>query len=106
MSLAIDIDKVSGVLLSDGRWYKVAWNSSERRYDFDADAYEVGEFWENPPGNHKNHLMLPGGAQIEAGIPSLGFRFTTDNEMRLVGPFNSIIALQMDYERATKHDST
>ena len=36
MSLAIDVDNVTNVLLSDGKWYGVKDNS------FDVDAWEVG----------------------------------------------------------------
>ena len=42
MSLAIDVDKVGGVLLADG-WHKVRWQDG--RSTFDIDAYEYVREW-------------------------------------------------------------
>jgi hypothetical protein len=100
MSLALDIDKVKAVLLRDGQWYSIKWNAAKRRYSFDLDAYEIGEFWVNT-GERKSHMLLPGGIEQQAGIPATGFEFVADDGRVIAGPLTSILAMEMDYKITT-----
>ena len=76
MSLAIDVDTVTDVLLADC-WHPVTDRS------FDLDAYEF---------LYESRLLVGGGD--EAGVPSTGFTFTTDTGDRLTGPLTAILALK------------
>jgi len=64
MSLAIDIDKVNEVLLSDG-WHVVVFEKGKST--FDIDAYE---FLEHREGG-KDPLVRVGGGTVD-GVPSTG----------------------------------
>lgn len=87
MSLAIDVDNVTNVLLADG-WHGVANGS------FDIDAYEF--VIEDRP--------VHGGG--ESGISASGFVFdSTKTGRRVYGPLTSIIAVQTKREKLTSSDS-
>lgn len=87
MSLYIDIDTVTSVLLADGQWYDVLDRS------FDLDSYEM---------HHEQHVILGGGNV--AGVPSTGFRFVTrglnpdaiGSRRLIMGPLTAILALEVD----------
>ena len=75
MSLAIDVDEVSAVLLADG-WHEVGDQS------FSLAAYEY----------------IHGGATIhkggEAGLTSTGFRFSDAGGYVMYGPLTAILAVR------------
>jgi hypothetical protein len=77
MSLYIDTDKITEVLLTDGEWYEVEDGS------FDLDSYEM--HWDG-------RLVLPGGAVD--GIPATGFTFKTPYEGYIYGPLTSVVAVR------------
>jgi hypothetical protein len=86
MSLAIDTDLVTDVLLSDG-WHHVEDDS------FDIDSYEYLDTW----WNETDKSILKLGAGQEPLIPTRGFSFrekSDDKNVRTVGPLTSIIALR------------
>jgi len=74
MSLAIDVDRVSHVLLSDG-WHVVVDNS------FSIDAYEF----------ISKQTSVHGGGQ--SGVCASGFTFKS-HEGNFAGPLTSIIAIR------------
>lgn len=87
MSLVIDVDKVSAVLLPDG-WYTAA------DWSFTIDAYEY--VW----GSADNMLML-GGGQCNL-VPSTGFSFTEESGAVISGPLTAVLAVRQEHEqRAT-----
>ena len=75
MSLAIDIDNVTAVLLADG-WHKVA------RESFDMDAFEFV---------HEERTVHGGG---ECGVSATGFSFWTPDDDLVSGPVTSIVAVR------------
>lgn len=75
MSLHIDVDDVTAVLLDDG-WHEVLEQS------FELDAYEC--FFED-------QRVLGGGTD---GISATGFAFTADDGV-ICGPANAIRALRL-----------
>ncbi len=77
MSLEIDVDKVTDVLLTDGKWYKIVEGS------FGFDAYEF--YWEDgsQDGFHWTMTHQP--------IASLGFEFISNGKV-YSGPITSIVA--------------
>ena len=81
MSLAIDVDRVSEVLLPDGKWHKVIGKS------FDTDAYEY---------MHEGKTIFGGGSAKET-IPSTGARWTElaedGNERVVFCPLTAIQAV-------------
>jgi hypothetical protein len=89
MSLAIDIDKVSRVLLADG-WYTVAFD--ERKVSsFDLDAYEYLQYPKDP--RRGPHVLLGGG--VLPLVPSTGFVFKDAETKRLIyGPITAILAVE------------
>ena len=81
MSLAINIDRISGVLLADG-WEDVEVGT------FTLDAYELVE--RNDDGS--SHMWHAGGAH---GICSQGFRFECrEGSGVIAGPLTSILAVR------------
>lgn len=74
MSLAINTDKVTGVLLADG-WHDVKGKS------FDLDSYEY--VWED-------RLVHGGGA---SDVCATGFTFTDGQGSRYAGPLTAIQAV-------------
>ncbi|OBK75442.1 hypothetical protein [Mycobacterium sp. 1164985.4] len=85
MSLAIDVNSVTAVLLPDG-WHKVADRS------FDLDSYEFVEFHPDP---HRNPYPPLSGGQ-ETLIPACGFRFIEDDDegTPIEGPLTSVVAVR------------
>lgn len=102
MSLAIDVDDVTAVLLADG-WHEVANRS------FELDAYEYlwsgmvdvtveglrqgrGEF-----GGDRKPLVVHAGGN--SGICATGFAFTEkgqDGPVQIAGPLTSILAIRCE----------
>lgn len=74
MSLAIDVDKVSAVLLADG-WHEVTGAS------FDIDSYEF---------LHQDVLLHGGGS---SGVCAAGFVFTS-GDITMYGPLTAILAVR------------
>lgn len=75
MSLAIQVDEITAVLLADG-WHDVHGKS------FDIDSYEF----------KSERLLLHGGGRD--GISASGFDFTAADGIRLTGPLSSILAVR------------
>jgi hypothetical protein len=98
VSLAINPDHVTEVLLADG-WHQVD-DMAPDRSSFDLDSYE----YELPhPDDNREGLVLHGGGQ--SGICATGFTFTEpvyeDGECHLcqiTGPLTSILAVRMRYQ--------
>lgn len=86
MSIWIDTNKVSAVLLADG-WHKVDKGT------FDLDAYEF----------HDNGHMIHGGGK--SGICATGFEFRTRGQP-VCGPMTSILAVRMVSGRERKTRGT
>jgi hypothetical protein len=81
MSLAIDMNKITQVLLPDGEWYEVSDAS------FELDSYEF--VWEN-------HVIL-GGGNCD-GVVSTGAtwkRSLGSMDIRYVAPLTSIMAVRL-----------
>lgn len=86
MSLLIDIDRISAVLLPDG-WHSVA-PLPDGRSSFVVDSYELFE------GGGGGYPVLRGG-QV-SGIVSTGFEFTETGTLKVyVGPLTSVMALRI-----------
>jgi hypothetical protein len=88
MSLAIDVDRITHVLLADG-WHKVVGRS------FDLDSYEyIQKSDEHEPGEHQSQPipLLRGGAV--AGIPSTGACWNEAGDIRLSCPLTAILAVK------------
>jgi hypothetical protein len=79
MSLAIDTDNITRVLLADG-WHDVANQS------FDIDSYEY--MW-------CERLVHGGG---NSGICASGFTFTTTDGLFVCGPLTSVLAVEQGQE--------
>jgi len=75
MSLYIEVDKITRVLLSDG-WYEVHNES------FTLDSYEFGYGDE----------ILHGGGQSR--VCATGFAFLTDTKIRIAGPLTALLAVE------------
>lgn len=80
MSLSIDTDRVTAVLLADGRH-----TVKDSTFDLDSYEYRWGE------------LRLLSGGQCPH-VTSTGFTFSDDTGSRLYGPVTSILAVR------TRHD--
>ena len=86
MSLAIDIDKTTRVLLADG-WHTVDEHS------FYIDSYEY--LWHHE-GHNSPDLVHGGGS---SGICAAGFGFLDSETQELMfGPLTSILAVQANRE--------
>jgi len=82
MSLAIDTDKVTHVLI-EGNWHKVEGQS------FDIDAYEFVEM------HGSERFVVHGGGH--GGITSSGFRFIeSGGGGEIVGPLSAIQAVRLN----------
>lgn len=77
MSLAIDVDTVTHVLLAD-RWHTVKGTS------FAMDAYEY---------IYQGELVLGGGQA--AGVPSTGAEWTEPNGSHIACPVSAILAVRV-----------
>lgn len=75
MSLSIDTDAVTSVLLADG-WHNVA----DQSFDLDSYEYVWGERIVHGGGNY--------------GICATGFTFTTNAGITLSGPLTSLLAVR------------
>lgn len=78
MSLYIDVDKVTGVLLADG-WHLVADKS------FDLDAYEY---------HREDYVLLEGGG--ESSVPATGARWYEGEitQTKFFCPLTAILAVR------------
>lgn len=79
MSLYIDVDKVTEVLLADG-WHAVEDGS------FDLDSYEY---------HHGDHMLHGGG---NYGVCATGFTFRNADGHSMFGPLTAILAVKTDEE--------
>lgn len=84
MSLAIEVDDVTSVLLTDG-WHKVIDKS------FEIDAYEF---------THEKELRV-GGGQVE-GVSSTGVRWKEPEGSWIACPFERILAVRYLPEKRDK----
>ena len=86
MSLAIDVNTVTAVLLPDG-WHNVADRS------FDIDSYEFVEHHRPDPHRYTQALLSEGGEPL---IPASGFRFIEDDgdATPIEGPLTSVLAVR------------
>lgn len=85
MSLAIDVDTVTAVLLADG-WHTVAEQS------FNLDSYEY--IWHHPGHDRYDgefEVLHSGGTN---GVCATGFEFTTTEGSYMTGPLTAILAVQ------------
>lgn len=97
MSLSIDVDTVTAVLLADG-WHTVVNGS------FDLDAYEylwsgidgvkVADLrkYPNERGGDRDPILLHGGGN--SGVCATGFSFTAEDGDRVSGPLTAILAVR------------
>jgi hypothetical protein len=83
MSLAIEIDDVSAVLLADG-WHIVADDS------FTIDSYE---FVDGKDSRGDRVVVHGGGAE---GICAVGFAFKRADETVICGPLTAVLAVRTD----------
>jgi hypothetical protein len=87
MSLCIDVNAVSAVLLADG-WHEVAHAS------FNLDAYEYA--WSGDASligtNYLDMKLLHGGG--ESGICATGFGFEAPDGSRMFGPLSAVLAVR------------
>ena len=88
MSLAIDVDHVTHVLLTDG-WHEVA-NAS-----FAIDAYEF-LWWGRRCKEHQDPVVLHGGGN--SGICATGFSFEATDGSSVAGPLTAIVGVRRRYE--------
>lgn len=82
MSLAIDVDRVTDVLLSDG-WHHV------EDFSFSLDSYEYVWGKESTPGNV--FVLHGGGAN---GITATGFSFKEKGQTYTAGPLTAVQAVR------------
>lgn len=83
MSLALQLDKVSWVLLAN-EWYEVYQQS------FSLDSYEY--LWEEQ--------IIHGGGQ--SGLCAIGFMFEDTSRNHLAGPLSSIQAIRYNHKANVK----
>ncbi len=81
MSLALDIDRITAVLLADG-WHAVA------DYSFTIDAYEY--LW----GAADREPVLLGGQ--DRHITASGFQFRSTGNDLISGPLTSVLAVRTE----------
>jgi len=84
VSLAIDVDNVTEVLLADG-WHVVLRDS------FDLDSYEYISANEYQRERDDFTLLHGGG---NSGICSIGFSFLTGAHTRMAGPLSAVLAVK------------
>ncbi len=87
MSLQINIEKITGVLLADG------WHNAE---GFGLDAYELGGYYHDPDwGSGVLFGCEHGGGQ--SGVCAAGFAFRDpDSGVTVCGPLTAILAVSGD----------
>lgn len=96
MSILIDIDKVTSVLLADG-WHDVAWKDDESTFELDAYEYVDGDHYRNVQqkgGDPSSAVRLAGGAEENVGVPATGFVFATASGEIMAGPITAILAVR------------
>ena len=82
MSLAISVESVAAVLLSDG-WHEIKAGS------FELDSYEFGY----PFNNAEMKFIHLGG---QGGVCATGFQFDEADGIRFYGPLTAIQAVRME----------
>jgi hypothetical protein len=84
MSLAINIDRVTAVLLPEVGWVQVGWDreGKEQFSTFDLDAYEYRNVGEDFTYSQDDKS------------PSIGFHFVDSDGHVIMGPITSILAIQ------------
>ena len=86
MSLLIDIDKVTAILLADG-WHDV-FRQEDGTSSFDVDSYEYAEV----DTDGEPHLLHGGG---DSGVCAVGFRFQENRlDFCISGPLTAILAVR------------
>lgn len=96
MSIAIDIDKVTAVLLADG-WHDVAWKKSESTFELDSYEYVDGDHFKKlaaKGSDPTSAFRLVGGAEESVGVPATGFSFRTGSGENMAGPITAILAVR------------
>lgn len=94
--MAIDIDKVTAVLLADG-WHDVAWRDDESTFEIDAYEYIDGDHFRDlmqRGGDGSSAVRLGGGAEEGVGVPATGFMFATGAGEVMAGPITAILAVR------------
>jgi hypothetical protein len=86
MSLAIDVDLVTAVLLADG-WHQVAPQS------FNIDAYEF---------MNEGIALLGGGQEREAGVPAAGAVWTEKDRSQVYCPLTAVFAVKTRQGKAKR----
>jgi|TARA_Y100000310_G_C20637676_1_gene792082 hypothetical protein len=94
MSLAIDVDDVVSVLLSDGEWYGV------QDYSFTIDSYEYLYFSEaEKDGDYRSklepHNIVHGGGSSGITASGFGFKWTTGG-IWMYGPLSAIVSVKVE----------
>lgn len=92
MSLAIDVDHVTAVLLTDG-WHTVADDS------FNIDSYEF-LWWGQGRKDRHDPVVLHGGGQ--SGVCAAGYGFRTPEGDYLAGPLTAILGVRYDDENCDR----
>lgn len=94
MSLGIDVDRVTHVLLADG-WHRCDWQQDEQSRQrrlvstLTFDAYEY--LWYHDPSDRWSPTLIASG--IEGLVPYTGFSFIEDGSP-VLGPLTSILAVK------------
>ena len=96
MSLAIDVDKITGVLMADG-WHEVT-KRQDGKSSFCMDAYEY--LWYRGPDRHDPELCLGGGA--EPLIPATGACWSEKGDITVFCPMNAILAVRYGGSKGRK----
>ncbi len=92
MSLSIDIDRVSRVLLADG-WHEVL------KFSFDLDSYEFVQSDEEDQEfglhqrNSEPHVLLAGG-RVQ-GVPATGATWREADGSRICCPITAVLAVKV-----------
>ena len=90
MSLAIDVEKVSEVLLSDGQWHEVATRDREAEsWGNEVSSFELGAY-----DYTRGETSYP-----QDGNPATGFAFNERRGGRICGPTTSIQAVRLLEDR-------
>ena len=91
MSLAIDVNKVTHVLLADG-WHEVVWDKVSKTSSFDTDAYE---FVQGREGDKESISLFDGGQSKEVISTTGATWHDADSETIIVCPLNAVLALKV-----------
>jgi hypothetical protein len=85
VSLAIDTDHVTAVLLTDG-WHHVTDQS------FDVDSFEFLYWGRTQCKDHDDPVIVHGGGR--SGVCAAGFAFRTDDGTHVAGPLTAVLAVR------------